>query len=280
MAAVPLLAALSLGLPGCTILNDLDREQCATDDDCRQRGGAFSEALCRNSVCVTDPTWGCLGNVTWPEPVTGGKVTATLHLSDLLTTEPITDATARVCAKRDTGCEQPVGSVLMSDENGLLTVELEKHFDGYLEINSPSTLSPLLYFFYPPVDADRDAPYVPLVPPLALIKLAMQTDATIKSDRGAAIAIGYDCSNVTAPGLQFTVDDEEEFKIPFFMEKGLPSLTAIETESTGQGGFINVKPGIRRLSATRRVNGAHVGTVSLLVRPGLITYTTLVPTPD
>lgn len=280
MAAVPLLAALGLGLSGCTILNDLDREQCATDADCRQRGGAFSEALCRDSVCVTDPTWGCLGNVTWPEPVGGGKVTAKLHLSDLLTTEPITDATARVCPKLDTDCERPTATDLTSDADGILAVELDKHFDGFLEISSPGTLSPLLYYFYPPVDADRDIPYVPLVPPAAFTRLAMQTMAPIKFDRGAAIAIGYDCSNVTAPGLQFTVDDDEEFKIPFFMEKGLPSLTAVETESTGQGGFINVKPGIRRLSASRRVNGEHVGTVSLLVRPGLITYTTLVPTPD
>jgi hypothetical protein len=283
MLAVPLLAFLFLGAPACTVLNDLDREQCSTDDDCRQRGGAFAESLCRQSVCVTDPVWGCLGKVNWPEPIAGGKVTARLHLEDLLTTVPITDATARMCSKLDTACEMPIAAGFTSDQEGILSVEMDKHFDGFIEISSPTTLSPLLYFFYPPVDQDRDIPYVPLVPPAAFFKLAEQTNAGIKFDRGAAIAISYDCSNATTPGLQFSVDRDEtkeDLKLPFFMEKGLPSLTAIETDVSGQGGFINVDPGIRRLSAARRQNGAHVGTVSVVVRPGLITYTTMVPTPD
>ena len=283
MVAVPLLAFLFLGAPACTVLNDLDREQCSSDDDCRQRGGAFAESLCRQSVCVTDPVWGCLGKVNWPEPTGGGKVTARLHLSDLLSTMPVTDATARVCTKLDTSCERPSATGLTSDSDGILAVELDKHFDGFLEISSPTTLSPLLYFFYPPLDADRDVPYVPLVPPAAFIQLAMQTQASIKFDRGAAIAISYDCSNATSPGLQFSVDRDEtkeDLKLPFFMEKGLPSLTATETDVSGQGGFINVDPGIRVLSGLRKSNGAHVGTVSLVVRPGLITYTTMVPTPD
>jgi len=210
----------------------------------------------------------------------GGKVTARLVLSDLVTNEPVTDATAKVCGKLDTECANPLAMGIASDAEGILAVEVEKGFDGFLELTAPDKLSPILYFFYPPLDADRTIPYVPLVPPSVYISLATQLGTNLKLDRGAAIALSYDCQGVTAPGLEFSVDDEDEITTPFFMEKGLPSLTAVETDSSGQGGFVNVKPGIRRMSGALRQSGAHVGTVSVVVRAGLITYTTMVPTPD
>jgi hypothetical protein len=192
----------------------------------------------------------------------------------------VTDATARSCQKIDTLCENPVASDFHSDSDGILTVVLEKHFDGYLEISAPGKLSPVLYFFYPPVDEDRTAPFVPLVSFEAYQTLAKQVNTGIDVTRGAAIALGYDCQKSTAPGIQFTVDDADETTLPFFMQKGLPSVTATETDSSGQGGFINVQPGSRLFTATLRESGAHIGTVSVLVRAPYITYTTMVPTPD
>jgi len=209
-----------------------------------------------------------------------GKVTAKLVLSDLLTGAPETEATARSCTKLDTLCERPVASDFHSDADGVLTVELDKHFDGYLEISAPGKLSPVLYFFYPPVDEDRTVPFVPLVSFEAYQQLAKQVNTGIDTTRGAAIALGYDCQGITAPGMQFSVDDADDNTLPFFMEKGLPSLTATETDSSGQGGFINVKPGIRRFSGIIRQTGAQIGTVSVIVRAPFITYTTMVPTPD
>jgi hypothetical protein len=286
VAAVFLLAALTSSASACTIINDVDRVQCSTDNDCRKRGGAFAEAVCRNSVCVPDPTWGCLGKVDWTAPDggggggAGGKVTARLVLTDLVTTAPVTDATARVCGKLDPECATPLATDFTSDAQGILAVELDKHFDGFLEISAPGKLSPTLYFFYPPVDSDRVVPYCPLVPPSAYNTLAMQLNATLWADRGAAIALSYDCSGVTAPGLEFGIDQSDEKTLPFFMEKGLPTITAIETDSSGQGGFVNVLPGIRRLTGTLRQTGTHVGTVTVVVRAPFITYTTMVPTPD
>jgi hypothetical protein len=207
-------------------------------------------------------------------------VTARLLLSDLLTGAPETEATAQSCAKRDTKCESPIATGFHSDADGVLTVELEKHFDGFLEISAPFKLSPILYFFYPPVDEDRTIPFVPLVSFEAYNELAKQVNTGIDLTRGAAIALGYDCQGITAPGLQFAVDEADDTTLPFFMEKGLPSLTATETDSSGQGGFINVKPGIRRFSGTLRETGAHIGTVSVVVRAPFITYTTMVPTPE
>ena len=279
-AAVSLLAALSSSTLACTVINDLSGEQCVTDTDCSRRGEAFAKTVCRTNVCVPDPTWGCLGKVTWPPPTGTGKVTARLVLTDLLTGAPVTDATARSCTKIDTQCMTPVASDFHSDAEGILPVELDKHFDGFLEISAPGKLNPILYFFYPPVDSDRTIPFVPLVPPEAYDQLAKQVGTGLLFTRGAAIALGYDCQGVTAPGIQYSIDDADESTLPFFMEKGLPSITATETDTSGQGGFVNVKPGIHRLSGSVRQSGAHIGTVSVVVRAPLITYTTMVPTPE
>jgi hypothetical protein len=278
--AVSLLAALAWSTSACTVINDLNRVQCATDTDCTQRGGSFAGTVCQASVCVAEPTWGCLGNVVWPPSSGGGRVTAKLVLSDLVTTAPLTNATARVCGKLDPDCATPVTSDLHSDADGILTVDLPKGFDGFLEINEPNMLSPTLYFFYPPLDSDRLAPYVPLVPPSAFFTLATQTSITIDVLKGAAIAIGYDCQKQTVAGLQYGIDDANETTIPFYMEKGLPSVTASESDISGQGGFVNVTPGVRTLSASVGASGAKVGKVSVIVRKSLITYTTMVPTPD
>src|SRR5262249_42723807 len=162
--------------------------------------------------------WGCLGKVNWPPTSGAGKVTARLVLSDLVTTAPVTDATAKVCGKRDTECMTPLATDLHSDTDGILAVEVDKGFDGFLELSAPDKLSPILSFFYPPLDADRTIPYVPLVPPSIYSSLALQVGANLKFNRGAAIAIGYDCQGSTAAGLTYSVDDQDESTIPFFME--------------------------------------------------------------
>jgi hypothetical protein len=36
----------------CSVLIDAQRQQCKTDDDCRNRGAAFTGSVCNNSVCV------------------------------------------------------------------------------------------------------------------------------------------------------------------------------------------------------------------------------------
>ncbi len=280
VVAVSLLAMLAWSMPACTVLADTNREQCATDSDCAQRGGAFSGSVCRNSVCVTDPMWGCIGNVQWPPTMGGGRVTARLMLTDLETGLPVQGAKANICQKIDTNCNNPVARDVTSDEMGVLAVEVDKGFEGFVEIANEPTHTGTLYFFYPPLTEDRHIPYCPLVPLSAFLSLGSQLGANLDVTRGAAIAIGYDCTGTTAAGLTYSIDEEDDATLLFFMQKGLPTITSKETEGSGQGGYVNVKPGIRRLTALLQETGKRVGEVSLVVRPGVLTYTQLVPTPD
>jgi len=96
-------------------------------------------------------------------------------------------------------------------------------------------------------------------------KAVLVTGGTMGIGLATALAFGRHGAHCTVTH-KWGSADEDEITTPFFMEKGLPSLTAVETDSSGQGGFVNVKPGIRRMSGALRQSGAHVGTVSVVVR--------------
>jgi hypothetical protein len=45
--------AISGALAACSLLVSLDGQQCSTDSDCMSRGGAFSNSVCANQICVS-----------------------------------------------------------------------------------------------------------------------------------------------------------------------------------------------------------------------------------
>jgi hypothetical protein len=56
----------------------------------------------------------------------------------------------------------------------------------------------------------------------------------------------------------------------------LPSLTAPGTDASGHGGLINLRPGPVTVSGVLG-DGRLVGTLSVVVRPNSITYTSMFP---
>jgi len=307
-----LLATVAWSVAGCSVLVDSGRQQCATDGDCQKRGGVFAKALCANSVCIpecatdgdcqkrggvfakmlcansvciTDPKWGCVGSVVWPmvPPIASQeKVTVKLTLSDLLSGDLLAGATARVCGKLDPKCDNPIQSDLRSDNDGVLTVTLNKYFDGYFEIKySPpgAFYVDTMYFFNPPVDADRVIPFIPLVPAAALEVFGEQLKMKPLPDRGTVIGLGYDCQGNGAEGVQYSSDEGDDFTTAFYMVAGSPRLDATKTDKSGQGGVANVPVGARLISGRRADTNELIGTVSVQSRASQITYTSILPTP-
>src|SRR3954462_10138756 len=123
----------------CSVLIDRAREQCATDQDCQKHGAAFAGSMCVDAVCRPDPTWSCIGSVTWPTPATT-MATVTLNVQDLIAEKPISNVTARLCRKLDITCEKPIQQNLRADGAGVLTLELPTGFDGYAELVSPTMI--------------------------------------------------------------------------------------------------------------------------------------------
>jgi hypothetical protein len=281
-----LLATVASSVAACSVLVDSSRQQCATDGDCQKRGGVFAKALCANSVCITDPKWGCVGSVVWPmvPPVASqDKVTVKLTLSDLLSGDLLAGAVARVCGKLDPKCDNPIQSDLRSDNEGVLTVSVNKFFDGYFEIkfSTPETFYvDTMYFFNPPVDTYREIPFLPLVPFTALEVFGSQLNMQPLPDRGTVIGLSYDCQEHRAEGIQLSSDEGDDHTAPFYMVSGIPRLDATKTDTSGQGGIANLPVGARLISGRRAdAGGELIGTVSVQSRASQITYTSILPTP-
>src|SRR5688572_31358705 len=108
------LACAGLGVVasfGCTVLMDPGREQCSTTRDCVARGAAFAESVCVDALCeeaVADP-WRCLDHPTPAAPTTA-TVHASVRVCDSLRgcSLILRGLTAKLCAKLDAGCTNPI----------------------------------------------------------------------------------------------------------------------------------------------------------------------------
>ena len=261
----------------CSLWVDTGRQQCSKDSDCTGRGAAFANSTCVESLCTLPTKWSCLGSVTWPSAGTG-TVTATLNLKDIITNDAIPGVSGRLCRKLDVACATPLVSGLLSDAQGKLVVDAPAGFDGYVELQSTNAI-PGMYFFYPPLAASREIPFVPILPLAELTAFAQVIGSDLVPDRGQILAGAYDCFRNPAEGVTFSSLDADEWSTPFYMIKEMPSITATATDSSGYGGILNFPPGSVGFSG-QLATGAVIGTESLLVRANQITYTALPPMPQ
>jgi hypothetical protein len=266
----------------CTLLVDRDRQQCLSDDDCRKRGGAFAGTVCVDQICELEPTLSCVGAVNGRAPSESRKLTVVIRVRDMITEQPMAEVTGRLCRKLDLSCSEPVGSDFAGDQNGNMVVPVDVGFDGYVELRARDML-PGLYFFHTPVDTDRADAFVPLLSPAVLARFAQLNGRPLSPDRGHVMVTAQDCQNRPAEGLRLsTLDGGDDQTTPFYVvEKSLvaaANVAAPATDRSGRGGFINVRPGAVTLAADLAApDDRRAGTASVLVRSGVITYTSLSP---
>jgi hypothetical protein len=271
-----LVGLLGWAVSGCSFMIDPDRVQCSRNEECAQRGEAFAGTVCTNHSCQPPKPWECLDQVVWP-PASQGNVMVALNLVDLVTQQPVSGVEAQVCNKLDTTCSSPLVSGLVSDSLGRLVFSIQSGFDGYLQSTSTG-LMPFLYFFYPPVTSDRDVPAIPILQDTGLATFATLAGGNVMAERGHLLARAYNCLGKTAEGVRFSSPEGDNSTVPFYMIKGIPSIKNSETDSSGNGGLLNLPPGTATLTG-RLDDGRTMGTLSATTRPGRITYIALVPTP-
>jgi hypothetical protein len=196
---------------------------------------------------------------------------------DLITSQPMVDLTAKLCHKLDSSCSAPLRTDLVSDGSGRMSFSVASGFDGYVESTSPSVM-PFLYFFNPPVTADREVPAVPILQAGAMSTFAGLVGADLLADRGHFLARAYNCLGKTADGIHISSPDGDGATMPFYMIKGIPSVKVSATDSSGNGGLLNVRAGTGTFTG-QLDNGDSMGLLSAMIRPGKITYTALVPAP-
>lgn len=272
---VGLMLAALLSACACSLTLDADRVQCSTDADCTARGSRFTGSTCVDSVCVAEPKWACLDAPAKPS-TDPGPFRAPFIVQNLVTQAPLEGVRVNLCRKIDVTCSDPISEELLTDSQGLVTFSVNAGFDGYAYFQGDDIIDGL-YFFNPPVAADQPLAMVSIGNAQVTALLALQAGATQDADRGVILLAARDCTGAPAPGVTFTTSGSDEDAIPFYSEQGLPSGTAVQTDSAGYGGLLNASAGSVTFTAKLESTGRTLGQVTLLARAGSITYGSVVP---
>jgi hypothetical protein len=281
-----------VAFPACSILLEADATQCATTTDCVRRGPAFASAVCASGICraeggaadAGDP-WSCLASPPAAAPPPDADVAVTMSLFDPVTPAPGRNGKAlpgiviRGCAKLDVVCANPIVASVTTDAEGNAKLGIPAGFDGYLELTGPSIV-PALWYFSPLPDAQA-APRsynVGLLSPASFSQIAATVGASIDDTAGHSFNFALDCAQsygTFGSGVSFTPSATRTGTRSFYLINGLPSTTATTTDGSGVGGFVNLKPGV--VTVTADLAGQRTGSVSVLIRAGVITYSPIAP---
>jgi hypothetical protein len=273
-AAVVVGVAVVVSAAACNFTLDLERVQCETNADCRSRGNEFAGSLCVDAVCEAPPVderTSCLDRVR-PSSDEPGPFEVTIPLIDLITHQPLEGVTADLCQKVDVACASPTATTVTAAD-GVVRLMVPANFSGYVSMSS-EMIVPSRYFFNPAIDRDQEIPQLSLSIPPARAAILQQIggDAAL----GDILLTVADCTGVAAEGVRLTLVPNADDTIGYYLVGGLPSTEATETDSTGYGGFTNLRSGTYNVTGALG-DGTELGTISLVVEEGAITWSRIAP---
>src|SRR6478752_3211118 len=289
---LPILTAWGLvsWLAGCSVIVDANRAQCSTNADCAKLAGS----VCTAGLCVggggsagasgdpsdplnpQNPRWAC--NAVPPANSTGYKVT--MHLTDAIdSTKVLPGVNGILCRNLNVECENPVGTMATSDETGQISLQVEKGFDGFVQLTG-TKIAPSMYFLTPPASGDLELPMVPLASPFIAGSIVFQAGGTTwaKDTSGIVLLTAFDCEGKAAANINFSIGGAPDpGTFIFYLVNALPTTSTSVTDDTGYGGLVNVPAGVTTVTASLGEGGRKVSQISVLVRPGYVSYSSVTP---
>jgi len=196
-----------------------------------------------------------------------------MHFTDLVSRKPVPDLQVDLCRKVDVECGEPVQK-LLSDQTGTVVVPIEAAFTGYVSVHGLTTI-PTLYFFNPPIDHNQDIPALSLSNATSRGALLGQLQAS--SDRAGILLHAVDCTGKPASGVTFAIAPSDPAAIAYYLSSGLPTRSSRATDVSGYGGFVNLPSGTVTVTATDDQTKAVIDSLTLVVRAGSDTWSTMVP---
>ncbi|HET6146598.1 MAG TPA: hypothetical protein VFH68_03645 [Polyangia bacterium] len=269
-------------------------------------------------LAATGP-WRCLSQTPVATPVaTSAQANVRVQACNFITdcTTSVTGLTARVCDKRDVGCNSPRVSGI-ADTNGELRFQVPTAgggFDGYLLIDSQvasctdpaafgvvagqvlcglvapmcdlgapdarcylKLLAPTMLFFNPPIVGDLESPIaLQMFPTSGLPAVISAAGIQIDPTAGSLFIQSVDCDGQPATAVHYQVDHVGGSVSSLYLSNGIISKNATQTDSTGVGGFVGVPPGFVTVTGYNS-DSVAIGEVGVQVAASMLTYTVLVP---
>jgi hypothetical protein len=275
--ALPARVAVWLGpfAAGCSMWVDSDREQCLSNADCTTVSHGLVAGMCVQGLCETRPEWSCASQPSHASEATTGSVDVAVPLRDLLGEPSGRLLEAKLCHKLDINCEVPE-QMPTWDGTGDLELTLAADFEGYLSISGDSVI-PTLYFLSPPLLSGEQLPALTLMSPALMESLALEMDVALMGERGHAQFSIEDCNGVLSDGVALEAREADAETTRFYGVDGLPDTRATSTSRDGVAGFLNAPAGALTVNARWGEGGAALGSASILIRPGFVSYGRLSP---
>ncbi len=288
----------------CSLLLEAKDSQCSSDADCKAQG--FGDTKCSDGACVpmgstggsggasgsagtggdvdAGGPWGCVGNVTWPEPDPSVPASASIRVVKLIGQTPFPGLTVKICPSLDIACETPLGETT-SDETGMLTLPVYKGFQGHMLAPPPPSfpeMFPLVLYLLPPpagVEPEPRNGTINVTSNAEMTTITSVAGKTIEPGTGHLFITANDCLGQRAPGVSFKVDIISPTTGTFYVgDNGLPSQTLASTANRGEGAIINVPTGFVTLTAVSEEAG-KIAQITLVVVADHIIGVPVVPTP-
>lgn len=304
---------LAWGPGACSFALGLGEEQCDTAADCTARG--FTNAACESHICVQSQTSGVTTSTTTSTTGTGGEG-GTLPdewkclpgFMSPVATEPVPTefqfqyATStmvppnlhvKLCSAFDSTCTSPVHpyeDVLIDPTgDGKTTFTIPPGFAGFLDVvtelgagggggaQPEATIHAQAFLGNPPK----------LPPGTKLVRLTTETQKQgllnlvheeQTANHAVALVLTSDCNDNRVAGVKLTASPTDGDTVPFYFKNSVPSTMATETDAEGAAGFLNLPLGVVTIEARRAVDDRYIGTITVQMTDGIISYVPINPT--
>ena len=206
------------------------------------------------------------------------KVKFEVPLYSILSNEPAPGVGAKVCSRPDQGCAAPLEST-STKADGLLTANASVGFEGFFEINDPQ-YTKTLFMLNPPLAKDVRLPATPLVVDFLVQSYArMLLGAPNEADLGYMLIRATDCKLAYLKGMTVELSVMHAKTKRFFVTENTPRVDIVATTEEGAMGFFNVPTGSVVVTLNEQATGRRLGSSSVIVRAGWLSYIYLTPSP-
>jgi hypothetical protein len=227
-------------------------------------GSGEGGAAVGNWECLADPP-------DAPEFENGPAATIEVRVREFLVDEGIADITVKVCEYTDAACADPTDEGI-TDADGLVELDVPTNSRHYLEA-SGGDLATTLSFPNGPVADGATIPFQILTTEELDQFIDLAGGDAADPERGHIGVSALDCDFVLAPGVEFAIDTADEDTIfGYFSAAGFPTEGGTETTEDGRAGIANVPVGEATVTGTVAADDAELGTRTVLVRAGAVSY--------
>jgi len=269
---------------------------------------------------VASGPWRCLDQEPSAAPSDVAEAHVRVQACDFITdcTTTVSGLTAKLCDKRDVGCNSPRLSGL-SDVNGEFRFDVPTAgggFGGYLQVDSglafctdavafgavagpvlcsltspecdlnlpdercyTKLFAPTILFFNPPIVRDVERPLpLQLFPSSGLPAVLGAAGVEVDPTAGNLFIQALDCDGMPAAGVTYEISQHEEQVSSLYVSNGVVSSTATRTDVTGVGGFVRVPPGFVTVAGFNE-DSVPIGETGVQAVASTLTYSALFPAP-